>query len=225
MASLSSEFHKHKYVKITCIILALIAIFLIMVWARAFYGSMQAYKKGEVHLTEHRYIKAVTFFDRSIHWYTPFNPYVKKSTERLWEIGLHGEQQGDIRLALIAYRTIRRGYYAASNIVTPGRMWIERCESKIDGLVKIEEKIRERDQDFESEKQLILQSQKKESPDVFWSILLEIGFLGWIGSVIGLIMFALRRKGDSKSMAKISFSWVGLALIFFALWIVGMMKA
>jgi len=225
MTFLSSEFYKHGYLKITCITLALITIFLIMVWTRAFYGSMQAYKKGELHLAEHRYIKAVTFFDRSIHWYTPFNPYVEKSSERLWEIGLRAEQRGDIRLALIAYRTIRRGYYASSNFVMPGRTWIERCESKIDELTRVEEKIRKRDQDFESEKKLILQSQKTKSPDVFWSITLEVGFLGWVGSVICLIMFALRRKEGAKSVARMSLPWVGLALIFFALWIVGMMKA
>ena len=225
MASLSSEFQKYKYVKMTCAILALIVISLIMVWARAFYGSMQAYKKGEAHLTGHRYIKAVTYFDRSIHWYTPFNPYVEKSAERLWEIGLYAERQGDIKLALIAFRTIRRGYYSASNIVTPGRTWIERCESKIGELLKIEEKTKKGAHDFEPEKKLILQSQKKESPDVFWSITLEIGFLGWVGSVLGLIMFALKRKGEAKLVTSLSLTWVGLALIFFALWFVGMIKA
>jgi hypothetical protein len=225
MDFLSSKFHKHKYVKMTFTILALIAISLILVWARAFYGSMQAYKKGEVHLTEHRYIKAVTFFDRSIHWYTPFNPYVYKSAERLWEIGLYGERQGNIRLALIAFRTIRRGFYAASNVVTPGRMWIERCESKIDELVKIEEKTEERARNFESEKKLILQSQKTGSPSIFWSIILEIGFFGWVGSVIGFIIFVLRpqkEKNYSKSQAVI---WIVLTLVFLVLWTAGMMSA
>ena len=224
MEIISRDSFNKKYIKIICLTIVFMVIMVAMIWARAFYGSMQAYKKGEVHLAEHRYIKAVTFFDRSIHWYTPFNPYVEKSAERLWEIGLHAERQRDVRLALIAFRTIRRGFYAASNVVTPGRMWIERCETKIDELVRTEEKIRERDKVFESEKKLILRSQKTESPDVFWSITLEIGFLGWVGSVIGLIMFALKRKGEAKPVTSLS-PWVGLALIFFALWIVGMIKA
>lgn len=225
MTFLSSKFQKHKYVKMTCTILALIAIFLILVWARAFYGSMQAYKKGEVHLAEHSYIKAVTFFDRSIHWYAPFNPYVRKSAERLWEIGLYGERQENIRLALIAFRTIRRGFYAASNIVTPGRVWIERCELKIDELVKIEEKTEERSRNFESEKKLILQNQKTTSPNIFWSIILEVGFFGWVGSVIGFIIFVLGSQKEKNYLKSQMVIWISLILVFLVLWTAGMMNA
>ena len=65
---------------------ALLVIFLLMVWARVFYGSMQACREGEIHFQKAQYIKAITFFDRSMHWYTLFNPYVRKSAERPWEI-------------------------------------------------------------------------------------------------------------------------------------------
>jgi len=67
-----------------------------MVWARAFYGSMTAYYEGETYLKAQQYIKSITFFDRSIHWYTPFNFFVERSTERLWGLGNHTEQQGDL---------------------------------------------------------------------------------------------------------------------------------
>ena len=225
MASLSSELYKHKYVKMTCTILALISISFIMVWARAFYGSMQAYKKAEDYLAEHRYIKAITYFDRSIHWYTPFNPYVRKSAQGLWQIGEHAEERGDIKLALIAYRTIRRGFYAASHFITPGKGWVEKCDSRIHKLVRLESQDRKRGLDFESKKKRILESQKTVPPDIFWSIVLEIGFLGWIGSVIGFIMFAIRRREGHDKLMYSKFLWVVLASVFFALWIVGMMKA
>lgn len=103
MGAFLRELFKTQSIKKTYMILGLIAIFLIMVWARAFYGSMKAYHQGEIYLKGKQYIKAITFFDRSIHWYTPFNPYVRKSAERLWEIGNYAEGQGDIKLALIAY--------------------------------------------------------------------------------------------------------------------------
>ena len=225
MAPLFNESHKYKYVKMTCMILALIAVLLIIVWARAFYGSMQAYQKGETYLEERRYVKAVTFFDRSIHWYTPFNPYVRKSAERLWEIGLIAERKGDIKLALIAFRTIRRGFYAASNFITPGKNWIEKSESKIDALVAIEEEKKGGGEDFDAEKKLIIQNQKTTPPSIFWSIILEIGFLGWVGSVIGLIMLMVKPKEGSKYLFSGRVILIGLTLFFFAFWIVGMMKA
>ena len=43
---------KSRFFKMACIILCLVAIGLIMVWARAFYGSMQAYQRGETFLEE-----------------------------------------------------------------------------------------------------------------------------------------------------------------------------
>ena len=216
---------KRNHIKITVIILGLIAIFLIMVWAGAFYGSMKAYQKGETYLKGQQYIKAITFFDRSIHWYTPFNPYVRRSAERLWEIGNHAEGQGDIKLALIAFRTIRRGFYAARSFITPGKSWIEKCDLKISSLVMMEEKERKGTDYSMSSKRTIPQGQEIVGPSIFWSIILEIGFLGWIGSIIGFIIFILGRKGEGSYLHYPAFIWIGLTFVFFVLWIVGMVKA
>ena len=206
-------------------ILGLLAIMFIMLWTRAFYGSMQAYQKGELFLGEKQYIRAITFFDRSIHWYTPFNPYVRNSAERLWAIGEHAEDQGDIALALIAFRTIRRGFYAASHFITPGKDWIEKCDLKISTLVIAEKQERKEADDLTSLKEKLLQDQKATSPDILWTVILEIGFLGWIGSVIGFIMFTLRHKRESKHRRSSTYLWLSLTAVFFTIWIVGMMKA
>jgi len=225
MSILITNLFKSQYIKKTCIVFGLIAIVFIMVWVRSFYGSMKAYHEGETYLKEHQYIKAITFFDRSIHWYTPFNPYIRKSAERLWEIGNHAEGQGDIKLALIAFRTIRRGFHAASSFYSPGKRWIEKCELKINELVMIEEEKEGGREDFKSSKEITPGGQNRVSPSIFWTIILEIGFLGWVGSVIGFIIFILGRKGESKYLTFSSLTWIGLIFVFFALWIVGMMKA
>jgi hypothetical protein len=107
----------------------------------------------------------------------------------------------------------------------PGRKWIERCESKIDHLVKIEEKTEEKALSIESEKKLLLQSQKTKTPDVFWSIILEIGFFGWVLSAIGFILFAIGRQKERNYSKVPTFLWIGFILIFFGLWIAGMMNA
>jgi hypothetical protein len=214
-----------KRYKIIFAIIALIAVAVSMVWARSFYGSMQSFREGEAHLKAERYIRAITYFDRSIHWYTPFNPYVEKSAKRLWEIGEHGEEHGDIKLALIAYRTIRRGFYAASHFVTPGREWIERSESKINALLLLEEKKKRVPEEIVLLRKKLSKDQESTAPRILWTVILEIGFLGWIGSLICFIMFVLRRKREADSLTLSSFIWITLAAIFFTLWIVGMMKA
>ena len=206
-------------------ILCLVAIGLIIVWARAFYGSMQAYQKGDTYLEGKQYVRAVTFFDRSINWYTPFNPYVQKSAERLWEIGEQAEKQGDIQLALIAFRTIRSGFYGASHFRTPGMVWIRKSERKVNALLGVEEKEREISGDSASLREKLLRDQKGTSPKILWTIVLEIGFLGWIGSVIGFIMLYLRHEKEGETRVSLKILWITLTVVFFIFWIIGMMKA
>jgi len=200
-----------------------IAVFLFMTWLRCFYGSMEAYKTGEEMLRQKQLIRSITYFDRSIHWYTPGNPYVEKSADRLWEIGEQAEKEGDLTLALIAFRSIRGGFYAASHFVTPGKKWIERSEFKIDQLVRRERKTESELREPEL-KEKIRQSQKSSPPDVFWTVILEIGFLGWVGS---LFAFIFRRWGPKDGSIHFfgPFTWVGVGVVFFAMWIIGMVKA
>ncbi|MGD2127617.1 MAG: hypothetical protein PVG99_16180 [Desulfobacteraceae bacterium] len=219
------DFLKKKYVRMTCAILALIVIGLAMVWVRTLYGSIQAYKKGETYLKENQFIRAITFFDRSMRWYTPLNPYVEKSAERLWEIGERAERDRDIKLALIAFRTIRGAFIAASHFTTPGKAWIEKSESRITKLVRNEVQERAMGGDSKASKNVISQSQESAHPDIFWSVIVEIGFLGWVGSVIAFIVLRLRPTAESKRFISLITPWVPLAIVFFVLWIVGMIKA
>jgi hypothetical protein len=218
-------FPRDTCIRTACIILVLVAVAFAMVWARAFYGSMQAYQQGEACLEKDQYIRAVTFFDRSIRWYTPLNPYVRKSAERLWEIGMLAKQQDDIRLALIAMRTIRRGFYAAGSVYTPGKDWIKRCNVQISRLMEIDQSYRETEGGSGALDKSTPGSLEATSPSTPWSIIVEIGFLGWIGSVVGFIMFACKDSGEARLFARPALVWGCLSLIFFALWIVAMMRA
>lgn len=225
MAPIFSKLNKHICIKIVCIIFCLIFIFLMMVWSRAYYGSMKAYQKGETLLGEEKYIKAITFFDRSIHWYTPFNPYIQRSAERLWEIGTLAEQKGDIYLALIAFRTIRRGFHAASGFYAPGKNWIKKCELKINELLIVKKGEKKTRGDFMPSAEKLSEIQKSKTPGIFWSIIVEVGFFGWIGSVIGFIIFALASNKEGKKSYLSGFRWIALGSVFYFLWIVGMMRA
>lgn len=214
---------KSKRARITGMVLLTVGVFLFMTWVRCFYGSMEAFSTGEEMLRQNQLIRAITYFDRSIHWYTPWNPYVEKSAERLWEIGEKAVQDGDLTMALIAFRTIRGGFYAASHFVTPGKEWIEKSEAKIDQLVRTENNAASKSRESEL-KEMIRKNQKGASPDVFWTVILEIGFWGWVGSLFGIIF---RKWGPKDGQANPigPLAWVGLCIVFFAVWIIGMMKA
>ena len=204
---------------------ALVVVFLLMVWARVFYGSMQACREGEIYLQKTEYIKAITFFDRSIHWYTPFNPYVHKSAEYLWKISMDAQTRGDIRLALISARTIRRGFVSARSFYLPGRDWIEKCDLRIYDLLRIESKRKGALKEGEIAQTSVLENPQVKGPDPLWSIILLAGLLGWIGSAIGFIMSGFRTSQENKDLNVSKLKWVALWAVCFSIWIVGMIMA
>jgi hypothetical protein len=56
-----------------------------------------------------------------------------------------------------------------------------------------------------------------------WAAVVEIGFLGWIGATIGFIFRAISK--ENKFVGKKALFWGVLMGVFYALWIVGLVKA
>ena len=208
-----------RRVSIVILKAASVAVLLLLVlWGRVFYGSMEDFKTGENLLKENQTIRAITYFDRSLHWYAPFNPYAERSAERLWEIGEKAEKEGDRRMARIAFESIRNARYGTSHVFTPGEEWIDKVESRIKTL--------EGANAPEGDGQAELGNPKKSPhPHVGWSASVVVGFLGWIASIVGFIAFAFRReKPTGKAFGK-GLLWACLILAFATLWIMGMFMA
>jgi hypothetical protein len=207
-----------KSLKWLAIAAALVFVVPLILWLRVFYGSMQDYKTGETLLKENQTIRAITYFDRSLHWYAPLNPYMERSAKRLWEIGEKAEKEGDMRMARIAFESIRNACYGTSHVFTPGEEWIDKTESRIKKLEG--EKAPKGDGLIEAG-----HPKKSPHPRVGWSVSAVVGFLGWIASIVGFIVFSFRkdRRGGSAVLKRVV--WVCLILAFAALWVAGMVMA
>jgi len=225
MATLTDNSSAYKYLKIISFVTVVTAILLIVIWARVFYGSMQACREGETYLKANQYTRAITFFDRSIHWYTPFNPYVRRSAEGLWEISRRAQAEGDLRLALMAVRAIRRGFIAAGSFYAPGRDWIERCNIRIEDLMGNGQHRRIDPQERSGAKGLVSEDGPVRGPHILWTVIMLTGLSGWIGSVIGLIMSEFGSPPNTRLFSLRTLMWIALWAAFFAVWLVGLMKA
>ena len=56
-----------------------------------------------------------------------------------------------------------------------------------------------------------------------WAAVVEIGFLGWVGSAVGFIFRALDREG--KFIGRKALFWGCTLAVFYTLWIIGMLSA
>jgi len=207
---------KFGYFRHIFIILAIFIICIFMLWLKAYMGAKSAFYKGQEYLREGEIIKAVNQFDRTLHWYAPFNPYMERAARSLWKIGKQAKKEGDIKMALIAYRTIRRGLIAASSFYTPKRQWIKRVEREISLLMQKEK--------AEIDMDKLIPRQIRRVPNEVMSVVMEIGFWGWIGGVIGLI-FSFRKDYGEKGFIKSKLMWIILIAISYTIWIIGMLKA
>jgi hypothetical protein len=191
---------------------------MLVLWARVFYGSMKDYETGETLLKENQVIRAITYFDRSLHWYAPINPYLDKAATRLWEIGEKAEKEGDLRMARIAFESIRNAAYGTTHVFTPGKEWIRRAESKIHALSGA--KGQKGDENAEP-----WTPKRGPHPHALWSVAVVVGFLGWVGSVLGFIFAALHEDHSNGKPFQKKVVWLSLVLGFGALWLAGMVMA
>jgi len=203
--------------KTTIPLVAVIGSILLLVWVKAFWCSAVDFRSGQEYLAQEDYTRAITFFDRSMRWYAPLNPYVNRSAERLLEIALLAERNGDIQLALTALRTVRQGFYSSQSFYTPGAGLIRQCDAKIASLTGHE---------HEGLEQTPLSGNRPDTaPDIFWSFVLEIGLMGWIGSVLGFLCFGLTSGPNPGLEPRMGIAWSSLFMVFYALWILGMTRA
>ena len=201
------------------------AFFLLVVGVRVTYLQGSHYRAAERYYEKADWKLAIREYDLAMHFYTPWGPYIDRSADRLWQIGEMFEKQDRLDWANIAYSSIRSSFYASRSLYTPGERWIEKCDDKIadlsvrtlvrDGSIKPDAAAAEK-------KKYLYVLTVGRAPDPFWSVVVEIGFLGWVGSVIFLIF---RGFGDDGKIGKASLYGIVSFLLTFGLWVAALLRA
>lgn len=206
--------------------LIVVILFLLFVGGRVFYLQRSHFMKAEKYFAEANWKLAMREYNTAMHFYTPWPPYIKKSAKRLWQIGEMFEKQERLDWAHIAYSSIRSSFYAARSLYTPGKDWINKCDDKIADLnvrMLIEEgSIKPEEADTEKKKHLHVMRVNR-APALFWSVLAEVGFLGWVVSVIFIIFKGFDDNG--KLRKRFAFYGVLSFILTFAVWVMSLLKA
>lgn len=116
-----------------------LTIMIAMIWGRTYYSQWKQFDIGEEAFKKGNMRDAITGYESAIHMYTPGSGMVKKSIERLWQIGEMFERQNQSDWALLAYRSLRSSLYAVRSFYTPYPEWIERCDRKIAQILAVKE--------------------------------------------------------------------------------------
>ena len=205
-------------VRILGVLLFLAAVLLVKITANArqeFAGGEEAYTRGA-------YDVAITHYERAIKWYTPFSKTVQHAVERLWQLGTEAETRGDWHLALEAYQSLRASLYAVQSFYMPYQSWIPKSEERIASLLAKTKagEAPKADTLAQDTARFAMQLQRPVGPHLGWSILLEIGFLGWVGATVCLIWYVV--DGAGNFARRQGLLWGSLMAVFFTLWLIGM---
>ena len=125
-------------------------------------------------------------------------------------------------LALTAYQSLRASLYAVQSFYIPYQSWIPKAEERIAPLLA-KTKAGEgpnAEKLMQDTAHFAMQLQRHVGPHLGWSILVEVGFLGWVGATVGLIWYVRDEAGSFAHRQGLL--WGSLMAVFFALWLIGM---
>lgn len=203
---------------------AILAIVVLLVLiGRVFYQSRNAYLEAEALEKAGKYQESIMQFDQSAHGYFPGNPFVGRSLQKLWEIGQKLEQK-EPNLSLWAYDSMRGSIYAVRSVYLPHAFWLEKVNARIAELRTAEEL---RSVPTKNLSEVLAFHQAKlnidQGPNLGWSLILELGFFGWIISVVGFIWKGFDSRG--VMYPRPSVPWIFGIILSFGIWIIGLIKA
>jgi hypothetical protein len=195
---------------------------MVILYTNVAYNSRQDFALGEDAYAHGEYKRAITHYERTIKWYTPLSTVVQRAIERLWQLGTEAEARGEFVLALEAYQTLRSSLYAVQSFYIPYQSWIPKSEARIAPLLARTKAGAEHNEDklAQDTARFTMQLQRHVGPHLGWSILTEIGFLGWVGATVGLIWYVVDEAGHFARRQGLL--WGSLMAVFFALWLIGM---
>jgi hypothetical protein len=189
------------------------------------YRSQQEFARAEAALQSGDYAGAITHYERSIKWYLPYSGSVRRAVARLWDIGVAAEARADTAQALTAYRTLRGSLFAIQSFYVPYSEWIPKCEARIAALLPdtMQGNYKARASHDQHRARFLQMFERNPSPQLGWSLLLELGFLAWMGGTIGLIWNVDIR--DGRWVWRYGWGWSSGIALGFAAWVIGMLYA
>jgi hypothetical protein len=202
-----------------------ILVFFLMVYLKVFFSSQSEFRAAEAARAKGDDREAILHYERAILWYLPVGGYVEPSAEALWSLGIALEEK-DKKLALEAFRSLRSGFYATRSFYTPGQKWIDRSDQKIAALMAQEPPYSEADKKKtvgQRTEEALAIMKRPQRPHAGWSIVLEVGFWGWVSGVLLFIMTGF--NAENRVIPKRGLLLGGLIILFYSLWIIGMMNA
>ena len=200
-----------------------VALLVLFLYGRMIYESREQYQRGKEQQRQGQVEEAILSFYRSIHRYAPGNRYILRSLEELWTLG-QSLEKNDPKTALFSYDAMRGGIYSIRSFYSPYKDWLPKVNERIATLRAAEQVKEQRTMTYAQAYAFHTKAlQIDERPRTGWALLVQLGFWGWILSTVGWIWKGFDREGRMRIQPALP--WICALTGFFALWVVGLIRA
>lgn len=128
---------KSPVLKWSLSIIGVIFVILLMFVAETMHRAYREFKEGESLYKKGDIPMAILYYGTVISFYTPYSPWVKKSIDRLFEIGRKLEEKGDFKGAKEAYDEIIHRIYSIRSFYTPHKKTQEKAMKLRDAVCRL----------------------------------------------------------------------------------------
>ena len=158
---------------------------------------------------------AVVHLRRAARWYAPLSPFHVRALDALERIGAAAETRSDPEMALMAFRAMRSAILSARSFYTPEPERLDRANQAIARLMAA---LPPPQMDAsKSREQLRLEHlallQATHAPNVFWTLVLLLGFATWVGGAFAFCAKAL----DASHRLLVPEAWRWGTVVLFGL--------
>jgi hypothetical protein len=203
-----------------------VAVFVGTAWVRVWFSARDELGRGVEAQQQARTADAIRHFQYAMRWYSPGAAAPRRAADALDVIATSAEQAGDRAVALDALRALRGGIRATRSTYSPFGERAAAVDQRIARLMAAEQvgapSARGRDAATLEADHLRLLA-LDPSPSTGWSLVVLLGFFGWIGGAAMLITRGLDAR--VRPIRGPALRWGGVVVISFAAWVVGLMNA
>jgi hypothetical protein len=181
--------------------------------------GVKAYNQAQEAVRKKDPVQAAAHYENTIRWYLPFAKRIESAVHNLWDIGQHAEKQGDNELAREVYLRLRSSLCAIQSFYAPYQDWIVRCDQKI----MVAAKGPDMAMDPIGQHNNVDRSKDGILPRAPWSLVMVIGFWGWILGTVGYIQYGFEPNHTGAKLYLLR--WTGANIGFYCIWLISLAKA
>jgi hypothetical protein len=200
----------------------LVACLCTLVTARVVLSARAELQEAERLLAADDRDAAIVHFRRAARWYAPLSPYHVSALAQLAELGRAAERAGENERALSAYRALRGAILATRSTYVPERARLAAANERIAALMAKQPApgIDAGKSEAQRYREHLALLTPIPGPDVFWSCVLLLGFVCWVGSAFLLSVRAI--DDEERWVPRELWRWGGMIALGFGLFVLGM---